>query len=574
MIKSLEQRMVLFLLLPVALLLFLTGFLGFLYARGIMLREWREAAILKLERAAHHIEMRLTRPMQWIQMFHKTAEGPEGAMAQEWLIEQLAMMEGVAKVDLQWVQDPPGPPQMEMRDRGRGPGRGRMMRFHRAAISEITSPQVDAKTGRETVDLISELKNESGEVVGRLRVSLGFDYLMQDILELGWSQGDQACLVDESGNYLAHTFEAEHRTHLGQTGDELEAAILKAMKVNSSGTILGPGTPPGMVGGFYRITQAPWTMVVFAPGEKVLGPIIKFRTYYFVAGVACILLILVLIRLMGGMLVRSIRELSSAAERIARGKYGEPLQTGTSDEMGQLIRSFNKMVEGLKERDFISNTFGRYVDQDVAKEILENPEIGKLGGEKRAVSILMSDIRGFTPLAESLKPEGTIKVLNYYFAHMVESVQRHKGIIVDFFGDGILVFFDPLDGPLLPSLRTAVKCAMDMQSAMKKFNQEMRDEGLPEFQMGIGVNAGEVVVGNIGSEYRAKYGIVGSAVNITQRIQSLAGGGEVVISESVLSPLSGEIRIAKSFTSLLRGVQGEANLFVVQGVESKKVSQA
>ena len=563
MIKSLEQKLIVFLLLPVAALLFGIGFLGFFYARGILLREWREGAILKLERAAHHIEMRLTRPMQWIQMFHNTAEGRGGAMAQEWFIEQLVRMEGVANVDLQWLQDPPEPPEMKM-----GPGRGPMMRFHRAAISRVTPPRVDAMTGRKTVDLISELKNESGEVIGRLRVSLGFDYLMQDILELGWSEGDQACLVDESGDYLAHTFELEHRTRLAETGDEVERAILQAMKEKPYGTVLGPGLPPRMVGGFYKISQAPWTMVMFAPGEKILEPMIKFRLYYFVAGSFCILLILVLILHMGRRIVQPVRALSAAAEKIAEGKYGEPLQPRTSDEMGQLTRSFNKMVEGLRERDFISNTFGRYVDQEVAKEILENPEVGKLGGEKRTVSILMSDIRGFTPLAESLKPEGTIKVLNLYFAHMVESVHRHKGIIVDFFGDGILVFFDPLGGPLIPSLRTAVKCAMDMQSAMKEFNREMRTEGLPEFQMGIGGNAGEVVVGNIGTEYRAKYGIVGAAVNIVQRIQSLAAGGEVVISESVLSPLSGEIRVRKSFASQLRGVHEEMKLFVVEGIES------
>ncbi|RJR31351.1 MAG: adenylate/guanylate cyclase domain-containing protein [Desulfobacteraceae bacterium] len=566
MIKSLEQKLIVFLLLPVAVLLFGTGFLGFIYARGILLSEWREGAILKLERAAHHIEMRLTQPMQWIRMFHGTAEGSGGSMAQEWLIDQLVRMEGVAKVDLQWSQDSAQSQRAEGPGGGRGQGRGRMMRFHRAAISEITPPRLDAESGRKTVDLISELKNESGETIGILRVSLGFDYLMQDILELGWSQGDQACLVDESGNYLAHTFDVGHRARLAETGDEIEASILRAMKEKPFGTVLGPGMPPQMVGGFYKISQAPWTIVIFAPGEKILRPIISFRLYYFVAGMVCILLILVLTHHMGSRIVQPVRELSSEAEKIAAGKYGMPLQPRSSDEMGHLIRSFNKMVEGLRERDFISNTFGRYVDHEVAKEILQNPDFGRLGGEKRQVSILMSDIRGFTPLSDSLKPEGTIKVLNHYFTRMVEAVHRHKGIIVDFFGDGILVFFDPLGGPLIPSLREAVKCAMDMQSAMKEFNEEMRKEGLPEFQMGIGVNAGEVVVGNIGSEYRAKYGIVGSPVNITERIQSLAGGGEVVVPENVLSFLESEVTVGRSFTSKLRGVQEEVRLFVLEGI--------
>jgi class 3 adenylate cyclase len=401
--------------------------------------------------------------------------------------------------------------------------------------------------------------------VARLRVSLSFDYLMQDILKLGWGQSDQACLVDDSGHYLAHTKELGDRPHLTEAGDTVEGAIFEAMKVKPFGTVLGPGQPPKMVGGFYKITEAPWTIVMFAPGEKILSPIIKFQFYYFLAGLACVALILLLIRRIGGGMARSIRELSIAAGRIAGGSYGEPLQARTSDEMGHLIQSFNKMVEGLKERDFISNTFGRYVDHEIAKEILSKPEAGKLGGEKRLVSILMCDIRGFTPISDSLKPEGTIKILNYYFSRMIERVQKHKGIIVDFFGDGFLAFFDPLDGDALPVLRNAVRCALDMQASMEELNLALKSEGLPELQMGIGVNAGEVVVGNIGSESRAKYGIVGSPVNITQRIQSVAKGGEVVISDAVLSPLIGEVRINRSFASCLKGTDGETRLFIVDG---------
>jgi class 3 adenylate cyclase len=561
MIKSLERKMIVFLLIPVGAILFLTGFMAFLYARGVIVREWRGAATLKLQRAAHHMDMRLSRPVQWLQMFYGTAEGRGGLIVQEWLIEQLRSMEGVAAVDLQWLQDQPGRPAMGMRGRGSGPGPG-AMRFHRAVISEVTSPRVDAVTGRKTVDLVSELKSEAGEVIGILRISLGFDYLMQDILSLGWSEGDQACLVDESGRYLAHAYEvADH--HLGQSGDPVEEAILLEMKKRHFGTVLGPGAPPRMVGGFYRLEQAPWTLVVFAPGETILAPMIKFRTFFFLAGLGCILIILFLIRNIVGRMVRSIREIAAAAERVAGGDYGAALQPRSSDEIGNLIQSFNRMVEGLRERDLIGNTFGRYVDQEIAKEILKKPEAGRLGGEKRWVAILMSDIRNFTPLSDSLQPEDTIRILNRYFARMIASIQRHKGIIVDFFGDGILVFFDPLDGPLLPSLRRAVECAFDMQSRMEGFNAEMRAEGFPEFQMGIGLNAGEVVVGNIGSEYRAKYGIVGSAVNVTERIQSLARGGEVVVSETVLSRLQEGLAVTRSFVSPLRGVEGEARLFAV-----------
>ncbi|MFO7737362.1 MAG: hypothetical protein R6V46_02715 [Desulfatiglandaceae bacterium] len=218
MIKSLRQRLVLFLLLPVALLLFTMGFIGFIFARATMLDEWRQAAILKLQRAAHHMDMRLSRPRQWMEMFHKTG-GYRGSVAiQQWILDQLKDLEGVTKVDLEWVENSPEP--MPMQRHGSRMGRTGMMRFHGVRISDVTSPHYDTRAGEETVRLISDLKDKSGETIGRLKVSLRFSYLMQDIIKLGWWQSDLACLVDSSGRYLAHT-EAwmKGRNYLGETHD-------------------------------------------------------------------------------------------------------------------------------------------------------------------------------------------------------------------------------------------------------------------------------------------------------------------------------------------------------------------
>lgn len=265
-------------------------------------------------------------------------------------------------------------------------------------------------------------------------------------------------------------------------------------------------------------------------------------------------------------MVNSIKEISSAAEKVAKGDYGKPLPVKSADEIGQLVKSFNLMVDGLKERDFVSNTFGRYVDPEIARELMRRPEASRLGGEKREVAMLMSDIRGFTSLSESLSPEGTISVLNHYFAHMISVIKQYKGIIVDFFGDSVLVFFDPLDGPIEHVALRSVRCALHMQGMMDKFNAEMKADGLPEFQMGIGVNVGKVVVGNIGSESRAKYGIVGSAVNVTQRIQTVARGKDVVISEAVYEYLAKQVLVEKSFTAQLKGVEEGVKLHLIKGL--------
>jgi len=569
MIKSLQQRLTLLLLLPVALLLFLAGFFGFVYAKGTMLDEWREAAILKLERAAHHVDMRLTKPIDWIERFHKTADSRGGYAVQEWILKQLKDLEGVTKVNLQWAND--RPEHMPVPDHRSHMGRGDMMRFHRAKISRVTPPHYNARTGSETVSLVSDFKDESGRTVGTLEVALRFDYLMQDIISLGWWQSDMACLVDKEGLYLAHT-EAmmKGRTQLGETNDPLESKLLAAMKEKTFGTLFGSGHPPHIVSGFYRIKKAPWAIILFAPGEKVLAPIIKFRFYYAMAAAVSIVFILFIIRLVAGNVARSIRKISQAAEQVAQGNYGDPISIRSGDEIGQLGKSFNTMVKGLKERDFISNTFGRYVDQKIAKELMSRPEAIRLGGENREVAILICDIRGFTPLSETLSPEMTISILNHYFSHMIEVIEKYQGIIVDFFGDGVLVFFDPLDDPVEPTVYRAVQCALEMQNEMKAFNTEMMKENLPKLEMGIGLNAGEVVVGNIGSETRAKYGIVGSPVNITQRIQSTAKGGDVVISESVYHYVHKDLMIKRSFRVQLKGVQEQVKLYVVENIKSPK----
>jgi class 3 adenylate cyclase len=392
---------------------------------------------------------------------------------------------------------------------------------------------------------------------------------MQDIMKLGWWQSEMVCLVDRSGNFLAQTGAWMKRRHvLGEDRDPLELKVLEAMKEKPSGTVFGAGETPDMVSGFYTLSSVPWVIVLFAPGDKILSPILHFRLYYALAGAFCVVVILSMIQLLGSRLAASIRELSLAAKRVEKGDYGSPLPITRSDEVGGLTESFNKMVEGLKERDFISTTFGRYVDQEIASELLKRPEATRLGGQKREVAILFSDLRNFTPLSESLTPEQTIRILNRYFSRMIEVIQRHKGIIVDFLGDAVLVFFEPLEGDVALCAQRAFQCASEMQKDLSQHNVENKALGLPELQMGIGLHVGEVVVGNIGSATRAKYGIVGAAVNLTHRIQSVAAAGEIILSESAYALLKGHVSAQAQPSVELKGVSGPVHLYAVRSIES------
>jgi class 3 adenylate cyclase len=142
-------------------------------------------------------------------------------------------------------------------------------------------------------------------------------------------------------------------------------------------------------------------------------------------------------------------------------------------------------------------------------------------------------------------------------------IQAHKGIIVDFLGDSVLAFFDSLNSSPKEAARAAVCCALELRRATDRLNETMSQENLPQLATGIGLNAGEVVVGNIGSKARTKYGIVGGPVNLTHRIQAQAQGGEIIVSQSVYSLLQSEITVSRSFQALLKGVEEEVSLFAV-----------
>lgn len=544
--KTLQRKLFVLLVAPVALFLAGVGLYGYYFMRDSLLQEWQEIAVLRMERAAHQMDMRLQQPRQWMDAFAKAYNNA----SRRWIIEQLRGMAGVTKVAVIWGEAGPG--RTKTREEADAP----------PGITGISPVTYVYAPGQDSFALQGNLLGAGGKVLGRIEVTVAYDYLMKDILTSGWMQTQMACLVSKEGQFLAHSDPSMQSRHcLGEGRDPLELAMLEAMKERPFATIVGKGYTPDEVIGFYRLHTAPWSIMLHAQGSRIMAPILRFRLYFLGGGILCLLVILLLIRLGTDPLVSSVRLISRKAAQVAHGEYGEPLPVKSRDEIGQLTQSFNEMITGLKEKDFISNTFGRYVDPEIARKLLSRPEAARLGGQKREVVILFSDIRGFTPLAESLTPEAIIHLMNRHFSRMIEVISRHRGIIVDFLGDALLAFFDPLDGPLDPQVQQAVGCALEMQEAMAAENAA--EPEAPQLQIGIGLHAGEVVVGNIGSEYRAKYGIIGAAVNLTHRIQGQAQGGEVLVSGAVHRCLGEGMKIKRSLETRLKGIHDPVTLYAI-----------
>ncbi len=213
----------------------------------------------------------------------------------------------------------------------------------------------------------------------------------------------------------------------------------------------------------------------------------------------------------------------------------------------------------------IRKTFGRYLNEEVVANLLENPKGLTMGGEKRKITILTSDLRGFTAFSERLSPEEVIKVLNFYLGYMADIITKYGGTIDEFMGDGILVLFGA-PTKKEDDIQRAIACAIEMQLAMKNVNERMSKWGAQDLEMGIGINTGEVVVGNIGSEKRTKYGIVGSQVNLTYRIESNTIGGQILISESTFQEAQSMLTIDDRKMVQMKGVKEPIPIYSVVGI--------
>jgi len=221
-----------------------------------------------------------------------------------------------------------------------------------------------------------------------------------------------------------------------------------------------------------------------------------------------------------------------------------------------------------KSSELIKKMFGRYLSTEVMNSLLDDPSALELGGERRKVTIMMTDLRGFTALSERLKPEQVVQMLNSYFEIMVDVVLQYNGTINEIIGDALLVIFGAPQ-EMSDRAQQAIACAIEMQNAMAKVNEQNRAQGLPELEMGIGLNETEVIVGNIGSSKRSKYAVVGSGVNMTSRIESYTVGGQILISESVRQEAGEVLRIDAQRDVLPKGAETPLRIYEVGGIAGR-----
>ena len=252
--------------------------------------------------------------------------------------------------------------------------------------------------------------------------------------------------------------------------------------------------------------------------ERALGPLADLPEWAAGLGVAALAGALLVGGILAAGIAAPLQALVVAMRRVLSGDFGHRLDVRREDEIGYLARSFNDMVAGLEERERIKETFGRFVSHDVAAAVLGGRM--PLGGERREVTILFQDVRGFTNLAERIAPPVLVGVVNRLFTEMVAAVEAHGGVIGKFTGDGVMALFGaPVQHGDDPA--RAVHAALDMVSRLPALNAHLATERLGPIRIGIGIHTGDVVAGRFGPDRRSEYSVVGAAPILANRIEKL-----------------------------------------------------
>lgn len=249
-----------------------------------------------------------------------------------------------------------------------------------------------------------------------------------------------------------------------------------------------------------------------------------------------------------------LEELTLMLAELIPEHYGNRALPRNSDEAGQLMAAVNQMLGGLEEREFIKDAFGRYVNRQVSDIVLQGGL--DLGGELLEITVLMSDIRDFTPMTENLPPAQLVKLLNRYFTTMVEECVEQGGMIDKFIGDAIMVVFGaPVRLPPKESALRAAKAAIGMRRRLAVLNEQLVKEGLPALRTGIGIHTGEAIAGNIGAPQRLDYTVIGDSVNVCARIETTCKllNQELLISEVTRDLLGDRAVVSDPYDIQLKG---------------------
>ena len=300
--------------------------------------------------------------------------------------------------------------------------------------------------------------------------------------------------------------------------------------------------------------------------DRELAPYLRLeRTYLILALLGLAISAAVGIWIARGV-SKPVLQLAEGARKIAEGDYEHRVNVNQPDEMGLLAASFNHISKGLAERDQVRDLLGKVVSPAVAAELLRKDVT--LGGEEREVTVLFSDVRSFTNMCEALAPQEVLGILNRYFTRMSTIVEAHGGVVDKYVGDAIMALFGaPLANADDPDC--AMKTALEMCEALDELNAQQQVRGHPAIKVGIGINTDVVIAGNMGSQTRLNYTVIGDGVNLASRLEGLTKTPEyatrIIISSTTLAKAKGRYQTRLLGQVAVKGKQKPTEIYALLG---------
>lgn len=362
-IKTLQQRITLFVLMPVFLILAGMGWASFVMTRNALLLQWSETAIAKLQKASHMIDMRLSKAKDLFLMLQD--EESQTLEVQKFIINQLEKMEGVVEVNYDFPTS-----LLKYANHGKMHGsKAPGMHVKKLENFQLSLPRYNANLNGETISLSTNFIDENEKKIGQIEVVLSFEDLIDQISKTNWWTNNKAFLISNNGDILISTQQTKKpnkKTEKFAETDLLEKRTLEDLNKNRYGTLFGPGHPPKKISGYYHLNEAEWSLVLISPSKQVLNSILNFRLNYFIVGFLSIVGVILFIRISIIGTTNAIKKVSMAAKNLADGTFSEELPVLTKDEVGKLTYNFNKMTKQLKERTQLKAAM------NIAKEVQQS----------------------------------------------------------------------------------------------------------------------------------------------------------------------------------------------------------
>jgi class 3 adenylate cyclase len=294
-----------------------------------------------------------------------------------------------------------------------------------------------------------------------------------------------------------------------------------------------------------------------AEADRIVAGLVPVILFIVAVGVASSI---GLSTFVAGSVAGPLAEIEHAMVEVEHGNLAQRCTVVANDEIGAVADGFNRMVQGLRERDRIKETFGQYVTPEIRDEILAGRVT--LDGQSVEATILFADLRDFTPWVEATGPRQVLRDLNAYFGEMERAIAAQGGLVLQFIGDEIeAVFGAPV--PAADHAARAVRAAMEMRTRLAAWNAGRDREGQPPLHHGIGIHTGPVLAGNVGSGHRLAYALVGDAVNLASRIQDLTRevGADILVSATTAARLHGGPPLQPLPTVRVKGRAAEVQVY-------------